>query len=98
MLLDPASLCGVTGRVIPHRDAESRNTRAEISHQGRFLLVPLFRTHGLYVPMFPTSDSQLDPASLCGVTRRPYRERGDTLLHFHLYSLGYVEGNSYLDA
>ena len=25
------------GSVIPHRDAESRNTRAEISHQGRFL-------------------------------------------------------------
>ena len=37
LLLDLASLCGVTGRVIPHRDAESRNTRAEISHLGRFL-------------------------------------------------------------
>ena len=36
MLLDPASLCGVTGRVIPHRDAESRNTLTVISHLGRF--------------------------------------------------------------
>ena len=33
-----------------------------------FLLVPLFRTHGSYVSMFPTSGSQLGPASLCGVT------------------------------
>ena len=33
----PRIECGVTGRVIPHRDAESRNTRAEISHLGRFL-------------------------------------------------------------
>ena len=53
----------------------------------------------LYASLFGVSFcvELLDPASLCRVTRHPHRVRGDTLLHLRLYSLGYVQDNTYLD-
>ena len=53
----------------------------------------------LYASLFGVSFcvELLDPASLCRVTRHPHRVRGDTLLHLRLYSLGYVQENTYLD-